>query len=87
MDATKLRQLDCTGCENLEDISALKDLEHLRQLSLVDCRKIEDVKQLTSNTNLEIVVLGGSGVHPASIDEMREVFPEDKTIFDFSIPE
>lgn len=85
--ATNLKRLDVKYCRSLEDIESLKSLKSLVQLSLIMCEKITDVRQLEHNPNLAVVALGGSGVTPAMVEGLKDLFPPEKTIFDFSVLE
>ncbi len=78
-----IEQLDLTGCENLEDVSANRSLETLTQLNLVKCRNVRDVGFVESLAGLGVVMLGGSGVVPASTEELKPANKE--IILDFSV--
>ncbi|MDF1826195.1 MAG: hypothetical protein P1U68_16230 [Verrucomicrobiales bacterium] len=81
--APGLEQLDLTGCESLKDVSALESLSSLVQLSLVKCRQVSEVSVIESMEKLVIVMLGGSGVVPASVEKLNAV--NDEIIFDFTV--
>lgn len=81
--AAGLEQLDLTGCEKLKDVSALESLSSLVQLSLVKCRQVSDVSVIESMEKLIIVMLGGSGVVPASVEKLKPV--NEEIIFDFTV--
>lgn len=81
--AVGLEQLDLTGCEALKDVSSLKGLNNLVQLSLVKCRLVDDVSVIESMEKLVIVMLGGSGVVSASLENLKPV--NDEIIFDFTV--
>lgn len=83
--AKSLEQLDVAGCENLSDVSALASLTNLVQISLVKCRQVTDVSMVEKLDKLVIAMLGGSGVVPASIDELKPANKE--LIFDFTVTE
>ncbi len=78
-----IEQLDLTGCENLSDVSAIGSLENLTQLNLVKCRSVRDVGFIESLAGLGVVMLGGSGVVPASTEELEPANKE--IILDFSV--
>lgn len=78
-----IEQLDLTGCENLSDVSAIGSLEKLRQLNLVKCRSVRDVVFIESLAGLGVVMLGGSGVVPASTEELK--LANKEIILDFSV--
>ena len=81
--ATALEQLDLTGCEALQDVTALGSLSNLVQLSLVKCRQVNDISVIESMEKLIIVMLGGSGVVSAAVEELEPVIAE--IIFDFTV--
>ncbi|MBP9225727.1 MAG: hypothetical protein KBF76_17780 [Verrucomicrobiales bacterium] len=81
--AKGLEQLDVTGCEILSQISALSQLSSLRQLNLVKCRQVMEIRSVEKLSELIIVMLGGSGVIPASVKELALV--NEEMIFDFSV--
>lgn len=83
--ARGLEQLDLTGCENLEGIGPVASLEKLVQLSLVKCRKVQDITPVEKLENLVIVMLGGSGVVPAAVEELDPA--NEEIIFDFAVAE
>ncbi|MDA7921553.1 hypothetical protein N9B73_07335 [Verrucomicrobiales bacterium] len=78
-----IEQLDLTGCENLSDVSAIASLEKLTQLNLVKCRGVRKVNFIESLSGLGVVMLGGSGVVPASTEELR--LANKEIILDFSV--
>lgn len=81
--ASGLEQLDVTGCEALKDVSALQSLPDLVQVSFVKCRQVDDISVIESLEKLVIVMLGGSGVVSAAVDELE---PKNKDIiFDFTV--
>lgn len=81
--AGNLEQLDLTGCENLTDISQISHLGGLTQLSLSRCRAVTEITPLLELEKLLIVMLGGSGVVPGSIEDLK---PASKEVaFDFSM--
>ena len=81
--AKGLEQLDATGCEILSNVSALSQLSSLRQLNLVKCRQVVDIRPVEKLAELIIVMLGGSGVIPASVKELALV--NEEMIFYFSV--
>lgn len=81
--APGIEQLDLTGCEFLQDVTALKDLDELVQLSLVKCRQVSDVSVIEAMEKLIIVMLGGSGVVPAAVEKLKPV--NEEIIFDFTV--
>ena len=83
--ATNLEQLDLTGSSNLEGIEPVSELRNLVQLSLVKCRKVTDIKPVERLEALVIVMLGGSGVVPASVEKLEPENPD--IIFDFAVAE
>jgi hypothetical protein len=80
--ATGLEQLDLTGCTALTDISQVAELGNLVQLSLVKCRQVTEIKPVEKLPKLVIVMLGGSGVLPASVESLSLANAE--MIFDFA---
>ncbi len=80
-----LEQLDLTGCRNLVDVIELSQLENLVQLSLVKCRQVTDITPVKELEKLVIVMLGGSGVIPASIEDLETANKD--IIFDFAVGE
>ncbi len=80
-----LEQLDLTGCQNLTDITQVSQLESLVQLSLVKCRQVRDITPVVDLEKLVIVMLGGSGVIPESIEALDPV--NEDLIFDFAVGE
>lgn len=83
--AQGLEQLDLTGCENLGEISALAKLDQLVQLSLVKCRQVDRIDAAVGLPKLVIVMLGGSGVVPASVEKLKPA--NEDLIFDFAVAE
>ncbi len=83
--ATGLEQLDLTGCANLSEIGKVSALGNLVQLSLVKCRQVADIKAVEKLPKLVIVMLGGSGVVPASVEELS--LTNKEMIFDFAVSE
>lgn len=83
--ATELEQLDLTGCVNLEDVSQVARLENLVQLSLVKCRRVTDIASIEDLEKLVIVMLGGSGVVPAAVEDLEPA--NEEIIFDFAVSE
>lgn len=81
--APGIEQLDLTGCEFLQDVTALQNLDELVQLSLVKCRQVSDVSVIESMEKLIIVMLGGSGVVPAAVEKLKPV--NEEIIFDFTV--
>jgi len=78
-----IEQLDLTGCENLSDVSAIGSLKKLSQLNLVKCRSVREVGFIETLPGLGVVMLGGSGVVPASTEKLE---PANKAIIlDFSV--
>jgi len=80
-----LEQLDLTGCTGLRDIPQVAALENLVQLSLVNCRQVAGIEVVEKLPRLAIVMLGGSGVIPASVESLTPANPE--IIFDFAASE
>ena len=80
---TEFEEIDLTGCEALKDVSALQSLPSLVQLSLVKCRQVSDIEIIESMEKLVIVMLGGSGVVPASVKNLKTV--NEEIIFDFTV--
>ncbi|MDF1739272.1 MAG: hypothetical protein P1U86_08940 [Verrucomicrobiales bacterium] len=78
-----IEQLDFTGCENLEDVSAIASLKNLTQLNLVKCRSVRAVGFVETLAGLSVVMLGGSGVVPASTEELKPA--NEEIILDFSV--
>ncbi len=76
-----LQQLDLTGCETLTDVSDLSKMKELIQLNLTKCEQVTDINVIKDLENMGIVLLGGSGVIPASIKELKREMRG--TIFDF----
>ncbi|MEM9018713.1 MAG: hypothetical protein AAGC68_17015, partial [Verrucomicrobiota bacterium] len=62
---------------------ALESLSNLVQLSLVKCRQVNDISVIESMEKLIIVMLGGSGVVSAAVEELEPVNAE--IIFDFTV--
>ena len=60
-------------------------MEELVQLSLTKCRQVTDIDRVRPLKKLVIVLLGGSGVLPASIEELKREMK--KTAFDFLLAE
>ncbi|MEM9280975.1 MAG: hypothetical protein AAGA96_04050 [Verrucomicrobiota bacterium] len=81
--ASGLEQLDLTGCRGLIDVSSLESLDNLVQLSLVKCRKVTDISPVIDLPNLVVVMLGGSGVDPGSIEAFDPA--NEQLFFDFTI--
>lgn len=81
--ATGLEQLDLTGCTALADVARVGTLTDLVQLSLVQCRQVQDITVVEKLPRLAIVMLGGSGVIPASVESLNLVNKE--MIFDFAV--
>lgn len=80
--AQGLIQLDLTGNEHLSDLAALAKLPELAQLNLSQCTAVTDVAVVEGLEKLVIVMLGKSGVAPASVEGLK---PKNKDlIFDFS---
>jgi internalin A len=80
--AQGLIQLDLTGNEHLSDLAALAKLSELAQLNLSQCTAVTDVAVVEGLEKLVIVMLGKSGVAPASVERLK---PKNKDlIFDFS---
>lgn len=80
--AQGLIQLDLTGNEHLSDLAALAKLPELSQLNLSQCSAVTDVAVVENLEKLVIVMLGKSGVAPASVESLK---PKNKDlIFDFS---
>jgi len=77
-----LIQLDLTGNEHLSDLAALASLTELAQLNLSQCPAVTEIAVVESLEKLVIVMLGKSGVPPASVESLK---PKNKElIFDFS---
>lgn len=83
--ASGLEQLDLRGCTNLKGIDELSELQNLVQLNLVQCRQVTDITPIVGLENLVIVMLGGSGVVPASVEDLEPANKE--LIFDFAVGE
>ncbi len=83
--ASGLEQLDLRGCTNLKGIGEVRTLRNLVQLNLVQCRQVTDITPIVGLENLVIVMLGGSGVVPASVEDLEPANKE--LIFDFSVAE
>ncbi|MDF1849352.1 MAG: leucine-rich repeat protein [Verrucomicrobiales bacterium] len=78
-----IEQLDLSGCENLHDVTAVAELRSLLQLSFVKCRQVTEIDFVENLPKLVIVALGGSGVVPASVEELK---PANKELFfDFEL--
>ena len=80
-----LEQLDVTGCRNLKSIDEVAKLTSLVQLSLVKCREVTDITPVVALEKLTIVMLGGSGVLPDSVEDLETANPD--IIFDFAVGE
>jgi len=83
--ASGLEQLDVKGCTALSDVTSLSQLSQLVQLNLVKCRQVTDISALAELEKLVIVMLGGSGVVPASVKNFESA--NDEIIFDFAVSE
>ena len=83
--ATGLEQIDLSGCESLTDVAELATLKNLVQLSLTKCRQVTDINHVEGLEKLAIVLLGGSGVVPASIKDLKRAMRQ--TVFDFLLAE
>lgn len=83
--ATGLEQLDVKGCTVLADITSLSQLSNLVQLNLVQCRQVTEISALAGLEKLVIVMLGGSGVVPASVEDFESANKD--IIFDFAVSE
>lgn len=81
--AAGIEQLDLTGCVNLHDVTRVAALKRLLQLSLVKCRQVTDVSFVEGLPELVIAALGGSGVVPASVEELEPA--NEEIIFDFEV--
>jgi|GEM_PF-488971 len=79
--AVNLEQLDVSGCQNLSDVAELEKMKNLVQLSLTRCRQVTDIHSVKNLKKLAIVLLGGSGVAPASIQDLKKSMKN--TVFDF----
>jgi len=80
-----LEQLDVTGCRNLKEIKQVSQLTSLVQFSLVKCRQVIDIAPVADLAELTVVMLGGSGILPDSIEDIEMANPE--IIFDFAVGE
>lgn len=80
-----LEQLDVTGCRNLKEIKQVSQLRSLVQFSLVKCRQVTDIAPVAGLAELTVVMLGGSGILPDSIEDIEMANPE--IIFDFAVGE
>jgi len=83
--AKNLEQLDVSGCDTLSDLAGLEKMANLVQLSLTKCRQVTDINRVRPLKKLVIVLLGGSGVVPASIKELKQEMKN--TSFDFLLAE
>ena len=80
-----LEQLDVTGCRNLKEIKQVSQLQSLVQFSLVKCRRVTDITPVADLAELTVVMLGGSGVLPDSIEDVK--MANSEIIFDFAVGE
>ena len=80
-----LEHLDVTGCENLDEVGPVAKLSSLVQISLVKCRLVKAVPFVEKLPKLRIVMLGGSGVVPVSVEGLP--LSNEELIFDFTISE
>ena len=80
-----LEHLDVTGCENLAEVGPVAKLSSLVQISLVKCRLVKAVPFVEKLPKLRIVMLGGSGVVPVSVEGLP--LANEELIFDFTISE
>lgn len=80
-----LEHLDVTGSENLADVCAAAALASLVQVSFVKCRAVTAVPFVEKLPKLRIVMLGGSGVVPASVEGIKTA--NEEIIFDFAVAE
>jgi hypothetical protein len=83
--AGALEHLDVTGCGNLADVSEAASLAGLVQVSFVKCRAVTAVPFVEKLPKLRIVMLGGSGVVPASVEGIKTA--NEEIIFDFAVAE
>lgn len=80
-----LEHLDVTGCENLAEVGAVAKLPNLVQISLVKCRGVTAVPFVETLAKLRIVMLGGSGVVPVTVEGLP--LANEELIFDFTVSE
>ena len=81
----ELEQLDVTGCENLVEVGAIGELKALVQLIMIKCRRVTELPPIGELENLVVVMLGGSGVVPASVEAFDGA--NEDMFFDFTVAE
>jgi hypothetical protein len=73
LNASHLRILDLTACEQLEDIDSICKMKELEKVSLICCNKIKSLEALKSLTSAEIECPDSDELGQASILEYIEM--------------
>ena len=74
---TGLREVDFSGCSNLFDISALRNLPNLQEANFAGCRSLMDISPLLHASNLKsLVIVGCPLLTESQIIQLMRALPE-----------